>query len=380
MSNLSKVKKQDFRLFKQAQRSKAVPFIDSAGRRHVLNLFAQKQGKRVSGYLASNYPKAATILAREFDVPVARLRACVFQGACQPKLKPVCCLCGVLLDRLDLDKCWACVKSTHSKNSSRSFLRMWKTRTDAEKKASLLKRRRTSMDRYGCACPMKSPDIASKVSSTKKQFSKERKEAIKEKMYKTLSRKVGYKVKNSMDVPSIRRKATNNFKKAYQKNGEKINGKKIATLKRRYGVTHQIHLESVRRKIFKSYKILVDGKTYVCQGYERYVLPKLIKENFKVCVDNMPGIPWYKHHLYYPDIKAVRGQQRFLIEVKGEYTFRWTKANCPEKFFAGTKWAQSRKGDYLVWIYYEKSQEFILIKNPLSIEDLSIRNKRRLPM
>lgn len=214
--------------------------------------------------------------------------------------------------------------------------------------------------------------ISARTEATKAKMSPEQKRAVFTKAMDTLAKKLGVdKINSVYDVPGLREQMTKSHKAAIPrmlKNKEK-------TMMERYGVRHQAHTAEFHENRFDKKTLRLGGKSYTYQGFEAHVLRALHKANF-VFATSCPGIPYTKDgedRMYFPDIHARHGKRRFVIEVKSTYTFKWTRTNMIEKFFAGTQWCKARGADYVIVVVHPKTGKAAFFTNPVLGSDLAIK-------
>lgn len=199
-----------------------------------------------------------------------------------------------------------------------------------------------------------------------------------EKAKATLSKKYGKTVTNVMHVKKHREKQTQRIRETHQERGEEILAKRQKTLMSKYGVTHQIHSQQIRRKIFQLKSIKISGKVYKYQGYENYVLQFLLAKGYIVSTKVKGVIYRSKGKLrhYYPDIKAKLGSRKIVVEVKSTYTFNWTKSNQPKKLFAASQHYMSKGLNFYIFIVYPNKNIAKIIKNPTELAHLTLKGAK----
>lgn len=351
-------------------------------RKRIRQAIATNSLKTLPTTLKAKYPTLYSRLLKIFGPSVSQGCYPVFVGLAYPRLEVKCIWCGIEVLRLgrlgNIVLCSReCRKQHFSSIMSPKMKGIRAKETDKVKAQRLAASRKTSVRRYGVVSPMQHDVIKRKVQVTRSYRTDLDKRRTKIKLHKTLKTKYGVSVTNAMQVPEVRRRQERNVRLAYKRNNKEIQEYRTAKMLATHGVSHQIHREEVRNKIFKRSSITLADKTYLYQGYEHHVLKFLIHRGFRVTT-KVAGIRYYKPvsskpALYYPDIKAIKGNHKYIIEVKGLYTFNWTKTNCPEKFFVGTQWAKDQGGDYLVLIVNDKTLKAVLLKNPERLKDLRLK-------
>lgn len=155
---------------------------------------------------------------------------------------------------------------------------------------------------------------------------------------------------------------------------EDVKDKIKSTNLERYGFENAQHNASVRSKQIKSafsMKTLTapNGKIFNYQGYEKYIIEKLISNGISECnilteeelIDHelMPEF-WYEHngkiHRYYPDMFIVT--QNKFIEVKSTYTYELE----PEVVIAKAKCVYDRGYNMEIYVLNMKKEIVNLIK------------------
>lgn len=304
----------------------------------------------------------------------------VMKGIAYPKYIPICKGCQIPLGRLGITTCSPeCQKKVAGPKMSKSQKKKLALRTasDIAKHSSNI--RKSCQRKYGTNSVMQVPEIKAKCVASFNKRSSEEKKATREQTTQTLSRNYGGNYTSPMQVPEIYEKAVAEIRKMYAENNEAIIQYREEKMMRTKGVRHQMHLQEVRDKVnkFRFYKITLGGVTHRYQGYENHVLKNLHTKGYSITTKG-EGIDYKsstrKWRKYYPDIKAVKNGKRLVIEVKSTYTFKWTRDNCPEKLFAGTKWARSKHATFLVVIVIPNKKKFMIFKNPRSLKDLAKQN------
>lgn len=129
---------------------------------------------------------------------------------------------------------------------------------------------------------------------------------------------------------------------------KEIMDKVAATMVLRYGARHLMHIPywrgKIQRMMSKREVLTLDGRDYVCQGYEHHALMLLYREGYDM-VDvwgedsyDCPEVPQFKYrcrekdHVYYPDI-YIKSERRF-IEVKSEGTLNIDTERVYAKIYA----------------------------------------------
>lgn len=381
MSKHSDRCEKDFRIFQSAQKWALANKIPMNARTLISSMSESNQVYQIrKALLQAGYANLVTNLRESFGIwqcPKPNPLAAVFYGITNPNIILRCEVCHEKLYRVKTQFCSnLCAKKSQSSKMVVAIKR-WRSEQTAEERGVHQENIRLAhLAKYGFNSANQSPEGKAKIRAGHAKLTEKEKSAAIRKRQMTLTLKHGYYVANPMDIPEIRESARLNCIIAYKERGYEINAKKQKTTMSRHGVTHQIHLDSIRKRIFKTYDITINGKSYICQGYEHYMLEHLSMNGYTVST-KASGIKYVDKNgssrRYYPDIKAVKGERKLVVEVKSEYTFNWTKTNCPEKLFSGTKYALSNNADYLVCIIYPKENYFKLIVNPLKQKDLSVK-------
>jgi Holliday junction resolvase/Zn finger protein HypA/HybF involved in hydrogenase expression len=300
-------------------------------------------------------------------------------GLAYPKKLLKCEHCKVPVNRIGLKYC-----SPKCEKESDKYERAGNTislrRRDESPTVSASRQRntvKTNMQKYGVSNPMQNVSIKKKVIKALAARTEEQRKESRSKFRKTLAENfdLDYLPKSVMDVPDIKKRAMRKHKQSLKERGAEIQKRKEETMIQKYGVRHQIYIDSVRDKInkFRRKRITLNGVEYLYQGYENYVLKDLISRGYKVSTKSIP-IKYKqngKSKIYYPDIIARKGNKKLLIEVKSTYTFKWTCHNQPRKLFAGTKWAIARSADFLVIVVNPNKCKMLIFKNPNDLKELA---------
>lgn len=291
------------------------------------------------------------------------------------KGSPKCIVCGSQLGRLNVTICSSKCRKWHSKEYAGPSISKTRAAMTPEQKAQHQANiASANMAKYGFTTYNQSPEARARAKLREASLSDADRQSRLKKVQEGMLRKYG--VANAMLVPHIRDKTANGVRKAYKDRGAEISEKLTRTMMRKYGVKRAIHLEENRNKTFKGERIKLQGNEFFYQGYEHHVLKSLDARGWKLSV-SCKGITYKdslgKERLYFPDIKAQRGDRRLVIEVKSVYTFNWTKANAHTKFYAGTKWAAANGADYIVCIVEPRRNLMRVLVNPTRKSDLKLK-------
>lgn len=325
--------------------------------------------------LQKKFPYIKEIMNKEFPELSMALKLAnrsVFSGIFN--IRCYCLECGVETTYEQNTLCPRC-RYTHI---GRQISIGRQTEPEALTKRRTARIKSTSLARYGVDNPMKSPEIKARLSATFAAHTEEDRAIARGRWLETARANHGNHVSCPFDIPKAKAKAIANMKLA-SKEGQR---KKVETMVVRYGVTHQIHIKEVRDKVntFKKRTVTIAGSSYTCQGYEHLAIEHLVARGYKVKT-NLGGIAYVDalgiERKYYPDLAAVQGKRRLLIEVKSTYTFKWTRDNYPEKYLAGTAWASARGIDYVVLVMVPNKPIAYSFVNPKSVADLAPHKGQR---
>ena len=187
------------------------------------------------------------------------------------------------------------------------------------------KQKQTCLEKYGTNCPFQNEEVKNKIKQT---FLK-------------------------------------NYGVEHHSQNEDIKKQKIETSLKNYGVEHPSQNKEIMDKqsknayLLKEY-ILPSGKTIKYQGYEKFALDELIKnqnipeEDLITGCKNVPTI-WYedenkKKHRHYVDIFIP--SQNKCIEVKSN----WTAKNKKDCIFLKQTAGKELGYEYEIWIYNAKGE------------------------
>jgi hypothetical protein len=256
-----------------------------------------------------------------------------FHGIAFPNKKWNCKTCGEPLTRLRLDFCSVECQHAHQAKSVSASLK--KLSRDQWKEIAA-RRQKTLKARHGVTSMMQIPEIAERSRQRLLQRPENEKARTRRRRNRTLLRKYGTNVKDILE-----KRAADGVRKAYRERGDEIYRKRSKTYRQRHGVAHHMQRPEIQSKVqrFRHKYIELGGKTYRCQGYEPYVLQHLAARGYKFSTE-IRGIPYVKdgnRHMYFPDVRAIKGEKRLLIEVKSLFTFHWTVQHCSSKLLQATK-------------------------------------------
>lgn len=236
----------------------------------------------------------------------------------------------------------------------------WKNLSEKEREVIQSKKENTSLKRFGVSNPAMSQQVQNKmkrtccrrygVSSIFKDTSRIKKGMLKK-----------YGVEYCMQVPEI-------FEKARKTCLEKFGYEHFfqdtdairRIMKEKYGVEHSMQVPEIKQKALLSSqslkKVECGGRTYLCQGYEKQVIPRLVQ---KFGVTNVvsqfdPEFESLKleNSTYTPD--AYLKNKDIYIDAKSTWTFLGITPTVLE----GNRQKQRELGKHLRFlIYYEKSKE-----------------------
>lgn len=299
-----------------------------------------------------------------------------FHGIAYPTKKWVCKNCGKQLTRLRLEFCTpSCQKKHQARSISAALRRISKTQWES----IAAQRQRTLQQRYGVTSMMQIPEVAERSREALISRTAEEKQQTQRKRDRTLVKKYGPDAKKIIEL-----RAAEGVRRAYKERGAEIYQARSRRFMQEHGVGHHMQLPETWDKTtrFKHKYIEIEGKTYRCQGYEPFVLHHLATQGFKFSTQPK-GIPYSckgKRRMYFPDIRAVKGKKRLLIEVKSTYTFHWTVQNCPDKLIQATRYAEEKGVIFYVIIVDPSKMEAKVITNPKSIKELSLRRAATLAL
>lgn len=277
------------------------------------------------------------------------------------------------------------VKRKHQKAIDRVF------GDQASVKTILRKRRKTSRETYGTDYPQQSSEVRKTLSAStqaswddpevkKARLKKGRKtnreiygvdhymqnDAVQRKHRSTLFKKYGHVNAAWGDEPCKKKMATfrRKFGVAHPMQNAEVLKKRRKTTFQRYGVQHPMQVPSIRKRAFETAKKLTPikykGKTFLCQGYEKYVLPRLAD---KFGVENVIGQfdeefkPLkFKGRVYTPDF-YIKSNDTY-VEVKSSFTLYGKIGNS--NFLRQNKSLQeqaSNRGIKLKFIVYNEVKD-----------------------
>jgi len=199
-----------------------------------------------------------------------------------------------------------------------------------EKYVNVEKIKQTNLERYGETSYTKTDEYKKMMIETHGYISPFELKETHEKTKKTLKKRYG--VEHNFDIKGMREKIKqtwiNNFGEDHPMKHQPFIDKLIETNIERYGERCAIMNENKNKYSYKEYNI--NGFVYYLQGYEDYVLDKLLmnhkKSNIAISIKeiaNEIGTIFYiqngKEHKYYPDLFLKK--ENLVIEVKSEYTY-----------------------------------------------------------
>lgn len=380
MSKNELVKAQRYSEFVKAQKWAKKNPLNAKERkllRHVVDTKVQKALKSELSSVPDLYVRLLAVFGQKRGARKGvSVSSAALQGLAYPSIVYFCEICGQSIKLLGATYCSKkCDHKGRYEKSGKALSKKRAQETEQEKKKRAEAARVTSLANWGVENPMKSAKVQKRASDAFKARTTEQKIATREKTQNTLSKKFGSEVTNSMDVPYIRTKAKKNLRKAYAERNEEIQALRKENSLREHGVTHHIHRKEIRDRIqrYQRKTTTIGGVKYTYQGFEDHLIRYLHERAFRVTV-NASGIDYVddkgKARKYYPDMYAKVGDTKLVLEVKSTYTFSWTKRTCPEKFWAGTYWSQSRGADYVVAIIKPGSGKMLLFVNPKRLSDL----------
>lgn len=211
--------------------------------------------------------------------------------------------------------CKECTKIISQNKMKQTNLIKWGTENVLQNKEIQQKKKQTNLSKYGKEYPSQVTDF-------------------KEKYKRTMLQKYGveHALQNRNIYNKMKNTLFNKYGTIYALQNKEIYNKMKQTMLNKYGVEHVMHNEELAEKTIKNAKklkefVYPDGTVIKVQGYEPYVIQKLLDSGYKQedIITSRKEVPklFYikdeKKYRYYCDIH-IKSEDK-IIEVKSNYTY-----------------------------------------------------------